>query len=212
VKTVEATDKKVGTQCSSHAAASLVELPLDEEDHDDLDRIFGSNMFIVGRPSEAVLDIVEEGLDQIAASLTDLAARSGQPPQQLMDRFIKQYTHLNSANDWNKYGKFYAQNTEAELECLCKSGEDTVVIGSPGCKHTDNVSFRSNHISAVAVCKWCYELFKKDNPENWQRILLKFEESTQYAEAGKTVAQRQELFNKSAKKLTQLVNLYAEVR
>ncbi|KIM65565.1 hypothetical protein SCLCIDRAFT_82417, partial [Scleroderma citrinum Foug A] len=128
--------------------------------------------------------IVEEGFDQIAASLTDLAARSGQPPQQLMDRFIKQYACLNSANDWNKYGKFYTQNMEAELEHLRKSGEDTIMI------------------DMVTVRKRCYELFKKDNP-NWQRILLKFEESIQYDEVGKTFAQWQQLFNKSAKRLMQ---------
>ncbi|KIM70519.1 hypothetical protein SCLCIDRAFT_100401, partial [Scleroderma citrinum Foug A] len=126
--------------------------------------------------------IMEEGLDQIAASLTDLAACSSQPPQQLMDHFVRQYARLNSANDWNKYGKFYVQNMEAELERLCKSGEDSIMI--------------------VTVHKWCYELFKKDN-SNWQKILLKFKESTQYAEVGKTIAQRQQLFNKSAKRLTQ---------
>ena len=132
---VKTTDKKAGTQCSSHAATPLVELLLGK-DHDDLDWMFNDNTFIVGRPSEAVLDIVEEGLDQIAASLTDLAAHSGQPPQQLMDRFIRQYAHLNSANNWNKYGKFYVQNMEAELEHPRKSGEDSIMIGSPGCKHT----------------------------------------------------------------------------
>ena len=113
------------------------------EDHDDLDQIFDDNTFIVGRPSEAVLDIMEEGLDQIAASLTDLAAHSGQPPQQLMDCFVRQYACLNSANDWNKYGKFYVQNMEAELERLRKSGEDSIMIGSPGCKHTMTTMYRS---------------------------------------------------------------------
>lgn len=132
---MKTTDKKASTQCSSCTATPLVELSLGK-DNDDLDRMFNDDTFIVGRPSKAVRNIVEEGFDQIAASLTDLAAHSGQPPQQLMDHFIKQYARLNSANDWNKYGKFYTQNMEAELEHLCKSGEDTIMIDSPGCKHT----------------------------------------------------------------------------
>ena len=74
-----------------------------------------------------------------------------------------------------------------------------------------DVSFYTNHISAVAVRRQCYELFKKDYPETWQKILTKFEESTQYTEAGKTVGQRQQMFHKSAKRLTQSVSLCATV-
>ncbi|KAI5988602.1 hypothetical protein EDD15DRAFT_2172337, partial [Pisolithus albus] len=48
-----------------------------------------------------------------------------------------------------------------------------------------------------------YELFKKEYSDTWQEILIKFEESTQYTETGKTVAQWQQLFNKSAKRFTQ---------
>ncbi|KAI6152840.1 hypothetical protein EDD17DRAFT_1490773, partial [Pisolithus thermaeus] len=50
-----------------------------------------------------------------------------------------------------------------------------------------------------------YELFKKEYRDTWQDILIKFEESTQYTETGKTIAQRQQLFNKSAKRFTQLL-------
>ncbi|KIM55283.1 hypothetical protein SCLCIDRAFT_82006, partial [Scleroderma citrinum Foug A] len=49
----------------------------------------------------------------------------------------------------------------------------------------------------------CYKLFKKDYPDTWQKILIKFEESTQYTEIGKTLGQWQQLFNKSAKCFTQ---------
>ncbi|KAI6105013.1 hypothetical protein EDD16DRAFT_1491886, partial [Pisolithus croceorrhizus] len=48
-----------------------------------------------------------------------------------------------------------------------------------------------------------YELFKKEYRDTWQDILIKFEESTQYTETGKTIAQQQQLFNKSAKRFTQ---------
>ncbi|KAI6098480.1 hypothetical protein F5141DRAFT_1219554 [Pisolithus sp. B1] len=55
------------------------------------DDIFDRSTFMVGRPSEAVLDMIQEGLDHITAYLTDLATHSGQPPQQILDCFLKQY-------------------------------------------------------------------------------------------------------------------------
>ncbi|KIK17310.1 hypothetical protein PISMIDRAFT_111768, partial [Pisolithus microcarpus 441] len=61
----------------------------------------------------------------------------------------------------------------------------------------------SNQSTAVTVRKKCYELFKKEYCDTWQEILIKFKESTQYTETGKTVTQRQQLFNKSAKRFTQ---------
>ncbi|KAI5987242.1 hypothetical protein EDD15DRAFT_2174002 [Pisolithus albus] len=61
----------------------------------------------------------------------------------------------------------------------------------------------SKQSTAATVRKKCYELFKKEYSDTWQEILIKFEESTQYTETGKTVAQRQQLFNKSAKRFTQ---------
>ena len=63
-------------------------------------------------------------------------------------------------------------------------------------------------MTAVMIRKQCYELFKTEYPNTWQDILLKFEESTQYTEAGKTVSQRQQMFNKSAKRFSQSVSIY----
>ncbi|KAI6098460.1 hypothetical protein F5141DRAFT_1010662 [Pisolithus sp. B1] len=57
----------------------------------------------------------------------------------------------------------------------------------------------SNQSTVATVHKKCYELFKKEYRDTWQDILLKFEESMQYMETGKTVAQWQQLFNKSVK-------------
>jgi len=186
-------------------------LPLSEDSHIGLDGS-GDSPFAVGRPSDAILDIVQEGLDHITAYLTDLAVRSGQPPQQLIDRFVKQYARLNSANDWNKYSKYFAQNTQAELNRLGTTGAQAGTIDTK-CKGTvsGDISFYTDHTAAVAVRKQCYELFKKAYPETWQKILTKFEESTQYTEAGKTVGQRQQMFHKSAKRLTLSVSPYATV-
>ncbi|KAI6042182.1 hypothetical protein EDC04DRAFT_2564591, partial [Pisolithus marmoratus] len=63
----------------------------------------------------------------------------------------------------------------------------------------------SNQSTAATVRKKCYELFKKEYHDTWQEILIKFEESTQYTETGKTIAQQQQLFNKSVKQFTQLL-------
>jgi len=59
--------------------------------------------------------------------------------------------------------------------------------------------------------KKCYKLFKKHYPDTWQDILIKFKESTLYIEMGKTVAQRQQLFNKSVKRFTQMVSFHMTV-
>ncbi|KIM54151.1 hypothetical protein SCLCIDRAFT_31332 [Scleroderma citrinum Foug A] len=151
--------------------------------------MFDDSIFTVGRPSEAILDMIQEGLDHINAYLTDLAARSGQPPQQIIDRFLKKHTRLNPTNDWNSYSKYFTQHTEQELVCLWKTGEFAGSIDST---------------PSATVCKKCYELFKKRYPDTWQGILAKFEESVQYTEMGKTFGHWQQLFNRSVKQFTQL--------
>ncbi|KAI6101377.1 hypothetical protein F5141DRAFT_1066097 [Pisolithus sp. B1] len=136
------------------------------------DDIFDGSTFVVGRPLEAILDMIQEGLDHITAYLTDLATCSGQPPQQIFDCFLKQYARLNPANNWNRYSKFFSHYTECELECRWKSGSFTGSIEST---------------PSATVHKKCYELFKKEYCDTWQDILLKFEESMQYMETGKTL-------------------------
>ncbi|KAI6097396.1 hypothetical protein EV401DRAFT_1895520 [Pisolithus croceorrhizus] len=133
----------------------------------NLDDIFDGSTFMVGRPSEAVLDMIREGLDHITAYLADLATRSGQPPQQILDRFLKQYARLNPANDWNRYSKYFSHYTERELARLRKSGSFTGSIEST---------------PSATVHKKCYEPFKKDYHDTWQDILIKFKESMRYTE------------------------------
>ncbi|KAI6016963.1 hypothetical protein BKA83DRAFT_4543516 [Pisolithus microcarpus] len=137
------------------------------------DDIFDGSTFMVGRLSEAILDMIQEGLDHITAYLTDLATCSGQPPQQILDCFLKQYARLNP---------YFSQYTECELEHIQKSGSFTGSIEST---------------PLATVCKKCYELFKREYHDTWQDILIKFKESMQYMETGKTVTQWQQLFNKS---------------
>jgi len=177
-------------------------------DNIDPDNMFDDGTFVVGRPSEAILDIVQEGLDHINAYLTDLVAHSGQPPQQIIDQFLKQHARSNPTNDWNSYSKYFTQHTEQELARLWNTGEFSGSVDSTPCKGTLNRLPYSNQITAVTVHKKCYELFKKQYPATWQEILTKFKESTQYTEIGKTIAQWQQLFNKSVKQFTQSVSFY----
>ena len=172
------------------------------------DNMFDDGTFVVGRPSEAILDIVQEGLDHINAYLTDLVAHSGQPPQQIIDQFLKQHARSNPTNDWNSYSKYFTQHTEQELAHLWNTGEFAGSVDSTPCKGTLNRLPYSNQITAVTVHKKCYELFKKQYPATWQEILTKFKESTQYTEIGKTIAQWQQLFNKYVKQFTQSVSFY----
>ena len=88
----------------------------------ELDETCDEIAFAVGRPSQATLDMIQEGLDCIHADLADLADRSRQPPQQIVDRFIKQYGRLNPSNDWNRYQKYFRHFTEQEMDRLRKSG------------------------------------------------------------------------------------------
>jgi len=113
-------------------------------DNIDPDEMFDDSNFMVGRPSEAILDMIQEGLDHINAYLTDLAARSGQPPQQIIDRFLKQHTCSNPMNDWNSYSKYFTHYTEQELACLQKTGEFTGSVNSTPCKGTLDKSPYSN--------------------------------------------------------------------
>ena len=84
--------------------------------------------------SKICVDMIQEGLDCIHADLTDLAGRSGQPAQQIVDRFIKQYAHLNPSNDWNRYSKYYPHFMEQELDWLRKTGTFSGTIDSTPCK------------------------------------------------------------------------------
>ena len=104
------------------------------DDIPELDGTCDGIMFAIGRPSQATLDMIQEGLDHIHADLTDLAGRSGQPAQQIINRFIKQYASLNPLNDWNRYSKYYPHFMEQELDRLRKTGTFSGTIDSTPCK------------------------------------------------------------------------------
>lgn len=52
----------------------------------------------------------------------------------------------------------------------------------------------------------CYKLFREQYPDTWREILATWREAEALGEANKTVAQRSQLFFKTAKKLEQQVS------
>ena len=104
----------------------------------DPDGMFERTLFTVGRPSDAIMDMIQEGLEHINEYLTDLAACTGQPPQQIIDHFLKQYAQLIPTNNWNHYSKYFTHFLEWELERLWKSGGFSGTIESTPCKCTLN--------------------------------------------------------------------------
>ncbi|KIM57583.1 hypothetical protein SCLCIDRAFT_28687 [Scleroderma citrinum Foug A] len=73
------------------------------------DGMFERTLFTVGRPSDAIMDMIQEHINKY---LTDLAACTGQPPQQIIDHFLKQYAWLIPTNDWNRYSKYFTHFLE----------------------------------------------------------------------------------------------------
>ena len=117
-----------GPNCSTSQHNSPASLPqeLDSDDNNiDLDEM--TDDFSVGRPSGAILATIQEGLDHISTYLADLAVRTEQPPQQILNRFLRQYGRLTPSNDWNRYLKYFTAHTEQEMERLQKTGEVTDV-------------------------------------------------------------------------------------
>ncbi|KIM69899.1 hypothetical protein SCLCIDRAFT_101552 [Scleroderma citrinum Foug A] len=124
--------------------------------------------------------MIQEGLEHINKYLTDLAAFTGQLPQQIIDCFLKQYAQLIPTNNWNHYSKYFTH--------FLDGGFSGTIESTP----------------SVTIRRKCYKLFKKEHPNTWQDIHIKFEDSTHYTETGKTASQWQQLFNKSVKRFTQL--------
>ena len=58
------------------------------------------------------------------------------------------------------------------------------------------------------VRRQCYDLFRGAYPDTWKDILEKSQEVNDCVDTGKTVAQRQQLFNKNVRKLTQTVSIH----
>ena len=85
--------------------------------------------FVVGRTSEVVLDILDEGFQRLHDEISEISIQSGLPPQQVVDRFIKNYARSNGSNHWNEYQTYFAQHMQCELARLY--GPEATVAGTP---------------------------------------------------------------------------------
>ena len=171
-----------------------------------------SNMpssFIVGRTSEVVLDILDEGFQRLHDEISEISIQSSLPLQQVTDCFIRNYAWLNGGNHWNEYQIYFAQHMQVELTRLYRP--NATVTGTP-CDSFFDLHIRKrlcwSCLTAARIWRQCYDLFWGAYPDTWKDILEKSQELNDCVDAGKTVAQRQQLFNKNVRKLTQTVSIH----
>ncbi|KIO06310.1 hypothetical protein M404DRAFT_24594 [Pisolithus tinctorius Marx 270] len=109
------------------------------------------------------------------------------PWQQVKDCYNHQYSHSNVQNLWNMYLAYFTKNSESELAQLPQG--DHTIEGSP----------------SIDIRKQCYVHFKEVYSENYINILETWKESEELQDLGGTVAQCQQLFNKSVKNLDHII-------
>ena len=63
-------------------------------------------------------------------------------------------------------------------------------------------------LTVARVWRQCYDLFRGAYPDIWKDILERSQEVNDCVDTSKTVAQRQQLFNKNVRKLTQTVSIH----
>ncbi|KAI5981523.1 hypothetical protein EDD15DRAFT_2379435 [Pisolithus albus] len=146
--------------------------------------------FVVGRTPASVAALLEEGFDHINDEFNTLSGRVRMPIQQVIQRFTQQYARSNSANEWNTYQQYFAANKARELQRL-QGGDD--VAGTPSEKMSK-----------------CYKLFCEQFPDTYKQILAVYKDTVILGNADKTVAQRQQLFHNTSKRLVQLFNSVAK--
>ena len=140
-----------------------------------------------GRLPDVLMDEFEEGFQRVNDIFTKLGESRGMPWQQVKDHYNRQYSRMNSQNPWNIYTAYFAKHKETELARL------------PGLSVEETPS--------RADVNKCYECFKADYPETYIEILETWKESQEAEKRGGTVAQRQQLFNKTVKNLDRTVSL-----
>ena len=83
----------------------------------------------LGRTPACVNTILDQSFHDINLQISQLASRIGLPFQQVINRFMKQYSHTCVNNHWNTYQKFHTANKEQELARL---GNTDLTTSTPG--------------------------------------------------------------------------------
>ena len=99
-----------------------------EVSNDDATTQGSTPAFNLGRPSTAITEALKEGFQMINDAFSELAGQVGMPFQQVISRFTKQFSRLNSANYWNFYQRYSMANKAQELARL---EESELVNGTP---------------------------------------------------------------------------------
>ena len=149
----------------------------------------GKQDSVVGRVSDSILTILNEGFDEINEMLSKLAARMKMPFHQVSDHYIHQHSHSHSGNIWNSYSMYFMENMEQELARLPKGKH---VTGTP----------------MPDIRKRCYALFKEAYKDTYTRILEKWKEAKELENMDSTIAQCQLLFDKTKKNLNHTIHPY----
>jgi len=153
----------------------------------------GKQGSVVGRVPDSVVSVLNEGFEEINEMFSKLAARVKMPFHQVSDRYIRQHSHSHGGNIWNSYSMYFTENTEQELARL-PIGEH--VTGTP----------------TPDIRKRCYALFKEQYKDTYTTILETWKEVKELENMGGTIAQRQQLFDKTIKNLNHTIrqDLFAE--
>ena len=83
----------------------------------------------LGRTPARVNTILDQSFHDINLQISQLVSRVGLPFQQVINRFMKQYSRTCANNHWNTYQKFHAANKEQELARL---GDTDLTASTPG--------------------------------------------------------------------------------
>jgi len=186
LKKVDTFNANGSRTASSPSPGDTPVIPAADSDLDKVDMFDtnGEEPSAVGRIADATLEILSEGYDEIDEMFRKLAARVKMPFHQVSDRYIRQRSRTNADNLWNIYSMYFTQNKEDELGRLPKKERDAIV-GFP----TPRVRQR------------CFDKFKDKLQDKYIDFLETWKEARELANMGGTLAQRQQLFDKSKKNI-----------
>jgi hypothetical protein len=151
----------------------------------------GDQAPVVGRVSDSVLEVLNKGFDEIDEMFNKLAACVKMPFHQVSDRYIHLHSGTHGVNIWNTYSMYFTKNMKCELAHLPED-ERVDVIGTP----------------MPSVCKCCFTLFKEEYKDMYVMILEMWKEVKELENMGGTIAQWQQLFDRSKKNLNHMVSHY----
>ncbi|KAI0630984.1 hypothetical protein C8Q77DRAFT_1159701 [Trametes polyzona] len=151
----------------------------------------------VGHISNENKHVLETAYAEVLQKAKAIAASTGLAVSQVFDQWFAPHSNRASKdNKWNLYGSYFAQNTQEEISYLSEE-----VVNAPG----------FSAMSAITR-RMCYEKFQDRHGSRVFAILQKHRALLELRQAQKhTVAQRRADFNKSVKKMKDLMDSFQNV-